>query len=109
MGFILKKYINRFGYEIEHGYFTVSEVSYNVDKEEFRFVGKIYLGKDYKEEGFEAIDTFEDTIKLVTAPENLLEFPYEYIKSIVDNKTVEEVKESNPRYKGFIGYEEEKS
>ena len=97
---LLQKYINAFGYEIEHSCFKVDEVRYNFDKGIFYFAGNIWLSKECMEEGFRPIDRFEDSFELEELPkEDLKEFIY---KHIIETASQEDVLETNPRYKGFI-------
>ena len=101
MGLQLQKFINGNGYIIEEGYFEVDEIHYKVESKTFYFNGNIWVSKDIKDEGFRPIDRFEDSFELEELPnEDIVTFTY---KHIMETAAQEDVLETNPRYKGFIG------
>ena len=85
MALKLQKYINQCGYEIDNGYFELSEILYNYNINLFEFKGNIYLSKEHKDNGFEPIGEFVDNFELPELPNgNITEFTYNYIKNIAN-------------------------
>lgn len=102
MGLQLRKFINRFGYEVSEGYFELFEVTYNSKIKLLQFIGDIYLSKEHKDMGFRPIDSFEDGVEFDEMPEgNLFDFSYKYIIDRANKKSEEDFK-----YKGFIDCKE---
>lgn len=102
----LKKFINASGYEVENGYFTIIEASYNSKIKLFMYTAEIYLNEAIYKEGFQPIDTFTDSFELQQAPsEDYIQYAYKHLLNLVEELGPEKIIEEVPLYKGFIDCE----